>query len=390
MLGKNKSGKNKNGFRSLESYRTWIEIDKNAVKNNYGIFRGMINPETKLWAVVKSNAYGHGLSVFSQVINKLGIDGFCVDSLLEGLKLRKDGIEKPILVLGPTLYNLFDLAYKEKITLTISNFESLREVTKLKLIPKFHIKIDSGMSRQGFLEEDVPKVINFLKKSSLDFRKSFSGIYTHFASAKDINYPTYTELQFDNFNKILNLFKTAGFKNLEKHVAATGATLINKKYHLDAVRVGIGLYGLWPSRELEVQLSSAINLKPILSWRTLVSEVKNIKQGSFIGYDLVEKTDRPIKIAVLPLGYWHGFSRNLSGIGEILIKGKKCRVLGRVSMDLIVVDVTGADVCVGDYATIIGMDFKNNISAFEISSKSQTSYYEFVTRLNPLIKRVVV
>jgi alanine racemase len=224
----------------------------------------------------------------------------------------------------------------------------------------------------------------------LDFRKSFSGIYTHFASAKDINYPTYTELQFDNFNKILNLFKTAGFKNLEKHVAATGATLINKKYHLDAVRVGIGLYGLWPSRELEVQLSSAINLKPILSWRTLVSEVKNIKQGSFIGYDLVEKTDRPIKIAVLPLGYWHGFSRNLSGIGEILIKGKKCRVLGRVSMDLIVVDVTGADVCVGDYATIIGMDFKNNISAFEISSKSQTSYYEFVTRLNPLIKRVVV
>lgn len=382
--------KNKKGFQSAESYRTWIEINKNAVKNNYGIFREIVEPSTKLWAVVKSNAYGHGLSVFSRLINEFGVDGFCVDSLLEGLKLRKDKIHKPILVLGPTLYNLFDLAWKKKITLTVSNFESLKELGRLKLKPKFHIKIDTGMSRQGFLMEDVPRVINLIKKSELNLAQSFSGIYTHFASAKDVNYPTYTELQFDSFKKISNLFERAGFENLEKHVAATGATLIDKKYHLDAVRVGIGLYGLWPSKELEIQLASAIKLQPILSWRTLVSEVKNIKQGSFIGYDLVEKTDRPIKIAVLPFGYWHGFPRNLSGIGEILIKGKRCRVLGRVSMDLIVIDVTGVDAQVGDYATIIGMDLKESILASEISSKIQASYYEFVTRLNPLIKRVVV
>ena len=175
-----------------------------------------------------------------------------------------------------------------------------------------------------------------------------------------------------------------------KHCAATGATLINNKYHLDAVRIGIGLYGLWPSMELEAQLGNKIKLQPALSWYSVVSEVKDLKKGDYVGYDLVERVIRPSKIAVIPIGYWHGFDRRLSGIGEVLINGRRARVLGRVSMDLIVVDVTGIKCKFGDRATLIGKQGKEEITLYEMARKIGTSHYEVVTRINPLIERTII
>lgn len=369
---------------SVKHLKTWIEISKKAVIRNVKTFRSLVSDKTGIWAVVKSNAYGHGLIVFSKIANDADVNGFCVDSVKEGNKLRANDIVKPILVLGPTLPALFKEAVDNKIIITISNKDALKDFLKSPEKPDFHLKIDSGMHRQGFYPEEIPEIITSLKKA----KDNFKGIYTHFCSAKDINYPTYTELQFNNFNKALAVLEKASFNNLIKHAAATGGTLINKNYHLDAVRVGIGLYGLWPSKELNIQFPE-IKLEPVFSWYALVSEIKKIKKGDYIGYDLVERVAKDGKIAVLPIGYWHGFARAFSSIGHILIGGKSARVLGRVSMDLIVVDVTGIDCKVGSEAVIIGKQGNKEIAAPDAASQIGTSHYELITRVNPLIERIV-
>jgi len=368
----------------VKHLKTWIEISKKAVAKNVGTFRSLVSGKTKIWAVVKSNAYGHGLIAFSKLAENAGVDGFCVDSVKEGNKLRENGIVKPILVLGPTLPVLFKEALNNKITITISNRDALKDYLKSPNKPDLHLKIDSGMHRQGFYPEDIPKIISSLKK----VKNNLKGAYTHFCSAKDINYPTYTELQFSNFQKAVKILEKAGFNNLIKHAAATGGTLINKKYHLDAVRIGIGFYGLWPSKELNIQFPE-IKLEPVFSWHALVSEVKRAKKGDYIGYDLVERITKDSKIAVVPIGYWHGFPRAFSSAGSVLISGKPAKVLGRVSMDLIVVDVTGIKCRAGDEAVIVGRQGKAEISAGDAAGQAGTSHYELITRVNPLIERII-
>ena len=364
--------------------KTWIEINKKAVEKNIKTFRGLVGKKIRLWAVVKSNAYGHGLIAFSKIANKSGADGFCVDSVIEGCKLRANGISKPILVLGPTLPVLFKDALDNKIIITISNKDALKNFLKSPNKPSFHLKIDSGMHRQGFYPEETSKIIVSLKK----VKNKFKGVYTHFCAAKDINYPTYTEMQFKNFNRALAMLQKAGFDGLIRHAAATGGTLINKKYHLDAVRIGIGFYGLWPSKELNIQFSE-IKLEPVFSWRALVSEIKNIKKGDYVGYDLAERAVKNGRIAIIPIGYWHGFSRALSSVGMVLINSRSAKVLGRVSMDLIVVDVTDIKCRVGDEAVIIGRQGKVEIAAGDVAGQVGTSHYELITRVNPLIERII-
>ncbi len=369
--------------------RTWVEISAAAVKHNVKLMRSILAPKTALWAVVKSNAYGHGIFVMPQLLDAVGVDGFCVDTLMEGVRLREAGIKKPILVLGLTLPNLLGLAAESNIAITISNFEILDAYLKLKNPPKFHLKLDTGMHRQGFYVADLPEVIKFLTSRPHTLNPNLVGVYTHFASAKDLNYPAYTEMQFAEYQKGIAILKKAGFKNFMQHVAATGGALINKKYHLNAVRCGIGLYGLWPSKELEMQIPE-LGFRPVLSWHAVIGEVKNIKKGDYVGYDLVERAIRDSRAAILPVGYWHGFPRSLSGVGEVLIGSKRCRVLGRVSMDMIAVDVGGTICKFGDMATLIGFQKNNNVSAGDVARLAGTSHYEIIARINPLIERVVV
>jgi alanine racemase len=371
------------------SVRTWITISSRAVRANIHAFRKLIGPKVRLWAVVKSNAYGHGLSLFSRLASRHGIDGFCVDSIVEGIRLREDGITKPILVVGYTLPVHFAEAKKRDITVAISTFEGLRAIAKIgSRAPRFHIKVDTGMHRQGFQFDDIVRVIKTISNDKFLISK-IEGIFTHFATAKDITYPAYTERQFEEFQKMRSLFEQAGFKKLMCHTSATGGTLFNKKYHLDAVRIGIGMYGVWPSQELETELSD-MRLSPVLSWYSLIGEIKNLKRGDYVGYDITERLTRPTRVAVIPVGYWHGFSRSLSSAGDILVKGKRARVLGRVSMDMISVDVTGILCHVGDKVTIIGKDKKEEITVQEFARRAGRSPYEVVTCINPLIARDII
>jgi alanine racemase len=361
--------------------RTWIEVDKAAVAKNYGVFRKVIGDSCKLMAVAKSNAYGHSLIDFSRLVSSLGADWIGVDSVLEALALRREGIKKPILVLGYTLPENFKDAAENRISLTISTIGNLKKAALLRKPLLVHLKIDTGMHRQGFFTDELNRVVPYFEKGS---RLILEGVYTHFAAAKNPAFPKYTEGQIDEFLKATGFFEVRGFKFL-KHAAATSGTLLFPESHFDMVRVGIGLYGLWPSPETRTYCKGRMKLEPALAWKTIIGEIKNLPRGARVGYDLIEKMDNPSKIAVLPVGYWHGYPRVLSGIGHAIVNGVRAKVIGRVSMDMIVVDISKVkNARVGDEAILIG----GNATAEEMAALSETTHYEIITRLNPLIKRV--
>jgi alanine racemase len=366
-------------------YRTWIEVSKSAIKNNYNIFRNLIKPGVQLMAVVKSNAYGHELLSFSKYVSSLGTDWLGVDSITEAKALREAGIKKPILVLGYTLPVHFGLASTNNISLTISSFENLSALVKSGKKVSVHLKFDTGMHRQGFCPSDAKKVCDSIKKFS---KINIQGVYTHFASAKKPDSHKETERQITQFNQAVKTIQDQGF-GPTVHASATAGTLNYPNAHFNMVRIGIGMYGLWPSPETQKAYKSKLNLIPTLTWKTIISEIKWVDAGEKVGYDYTETLARKSQLAVLPIGYWHGYWRAFSSKAFVLIGGKRCKVIGRVAMDMIVVDVTNIKgIKVGDDAVLIGKQGKEEISAGELARLANTTHYEIVTKLNPLIKKV--
>jgi len=371
--------------------RTWVEINTRALKHNYSVFRKLVGGKM-LMAVAKSNAYGHGLVPFSKTMEKFGVDWIGVDSVKEAIRLRKEGIKKPILVLGYTMPENINLAVSKKISITISSFDGLNglialpSASKKKL--KIHLKIDTGMSRQGFLSQDIHKVINFIESRSLT--ASIEGIYTHFAQAKSPNFSKSTMEQIQKFNEVVSAIKKVGLRPIV-HASATSGSVLFPEAHFGMVRVGIGMYGLWPSEEVRAVYGPKIRLKPALYWKAVISEVKKVSMGNGVGYDFTEKLDRDSLLAISPVGYWHGYPRMLSSRGVVLVKGKRARVIGRVSMSMIVLDVTDIKgVKAGNEIILIGKGEKEEISAEEVASLCNTINYEIVTRINPLIRRIYI
>ncbi len=385
--------------------RTWIEIDRKAIRHNFGVFRKLIKKKTKLMAVVKSNAYGHGLIDFSKEMEKLGADFLGVDSMTEARALRREGISLPILVLGYTMPELFSEAATDGISLTVSTFETLDATRKFcgnqtstrkpsfhKVPPlKIHIKVDTGMHRQGFLLPDFPRLISFLKSKILNLKSPsilIEGLFTHFASAKNPAFPRDTKNQIAEFKKWITAFKQAG-ANPIIHAAATGGAMLFPESHFDMVRIGIGLYGLWPAKEVREHLKQRIMLRPVLTWKSFITEIKKLPLGSRIGYDLTEELSEDSTVAIVPIGYWHGYPRALSSIGRVVVRGKECKVLGRVSMDMLTIDVSRVPKPkVGDEVVALGGADSLPASATGLSHLLDASWYEVVTRLNPLIKRI--
>lgn len=371
---------------SHEGIRTWVEIDAKAIRNNYRIFRKFIPRNVHIAGVVKSNAYGHNLAEFALELERCGVDMLAVDSLVEALSLRKAGVRTEILVLGYTLPELFSEAAKNNIHITISSKESLLRLTETPRFRKIpiHLKVDTGMHRQGFLLSELAEVMEIITESKL----TIAGLYTHFASAKDPHEKTFTQKQISEFCIWKSAFEAVGLFPVS-HVSATGGMLSFPGSSFDMVRVGIGMYGVWPSREIENALTGKMKLNPVLSWKTIISEFKIVSAGSGIGYDLAERVERPSKIAVCPIGYWHGYPRALSNKSEVLVRGVRAKVLGRVSMDMIVIDITDVPrVKVGDEVVLIGSSCEEEITAKELAEIAGTTAYEILTRINPLIKRI--
>ena len=344
-------------------------------------------------AVVKSNAYGHGLIDFSKEMEKLGADFLGVDSMTEARALRRQGIKMPILVLGYTMPELFAEAARDDISLAVSTFETLTTLAKAR-IPKplkIHIKVDTGMHRQGFLAEDASRVLSsLLRIKDKGLRIETEGLFTHFASAKNPAFPKDTRDQLAEFKKWIVAFRQSGLEPIV-HAAATASAMLFPESHFDMVRIGIGLYGLWPAPEVRDYLKSRITLRPALAWKSFITEVKKLPKGSRIGYDLTEALVKDSMVAVVPVGYWHGYPRALSSIGRVLVRGRECKVLGRVSMDMLSVDVTGVkNARVGDEVIVMDGYDTSPVSAAGIARSLDASWYEVITRLNPLIKRIYV
>jgi alanine racemase len=337
--------------------------------------------------VVKSNAYGHNLSEFAHELEDLDVDYLAVDSAVEGIALRGKGIKAPILVLGYTLPEMIQLAQKSNIEIALSNFDYFSEIKKLELGKpvKVHIKVDTGMHRHGFQLDEMKRLLLELKKNKTI---EVIGLFTHFAAAKNPAFPNQTKAQINTFNTWREAFNKEGIKVLA-HASATSGTILFPEAHFDMVRVGIGFYGIWPSRETQAFAEHKFKLKTPLSWKTLVAEVKKVKAGEKFGYDYTEKLNHDSTIAILPIGYWHGYPRALSSIGQVIINGQKAKVVGRICMDIIMVDISNLkEIKVGDEVTIIGRDGKEEITVDDIATLIDGSSYEVVTRINPLIKRI--
>jgi len=374
--------------------RTWIEIDKKKAKKNFKALKKILSPNTKFGAVTKSNAYGHGLVGYSRLMEEFGADWILVDSIMEARTLRRERVKQPILVLGYTLPENFSLAIKNKVSLTISSFENLKIVSNKKI--RIHLKFDTGMSRQGFLKKDLNKIFKLIKNKPV----IIEGIYTHFAKAKVPKERGETDKQLKEFLEIKKAFEDEGYKPIV-HAGATSGGIVYNDSHFDMVRFGIGIYGLWPEKAVKKsfekpartssRMGGKLKLEPVLSWKTIVSEVKELPKGSGVGYDLTYTLKRKSKVAVCPVGYWHGYLRALSNKSDVLVRGKRARLLGRVSMGMIVVDVTQIpNVKVGDVVTLIGKDGRSEVTADELADLAGTINYEIVTRINPLSRRFYI
>lgn len=369
------------------SLRTWIDLDRAALAHNVLTFRSLLPPDCRLMAVCKSNAYGHGLYDLAPVLQEMGVDWFSVDSIVEAATLRDKGLHKPILVLGYTLPSRFAEAAKHGVSLTVSSFENLRALARLRGTRrlKIHLKLDTGMHRQGFLPPRWEEVLRLVRTCGR--RVELEGIYTHFAAAKDPGRRDYTEQQIEEFERAVVCFREAGLRPI-RHANATAGVLNYPRAHYDLARVGIGLMGYWPSSETKRAWEKQVVLKPALSWRTIISETKTLGKGMGIGYDLTETLRRRTAIGICPIGYWHGFPRSLSRVGEVLVRGRRAKVLGTVSMDMIVIDLGRGDgVRVGDVVTVIGRDGRDEITVYEVAGRAGVSHYELLTRLNPLIQK---
>lgn len=367
--------------------RTWVEIDYAAIQKNTETLKALLAENVSLIGVVESNAYNHGLVESARAILRGGATWLAVSELNEALTLRSRGIKAPIIVLGYTFPELYKLAADKNVSLTISSLESLRTLAGMRLKKKLriHLKFDTGLHRQGILETHVQQVVRTL--SAPRFPAILEGAYTHFAVMEDPMRQEYSRAQARTFKSIMARLAQRGFAPMT-HISATSGILFSRDFNFDAARGGIGLYGLWPSPEIR-KWADGTELVPALAWKTIITEVKLVNRGVRVGYDLTHETSRASRLAIIPVGYWHGLPRSLSNAGQVLVSGKRADIVGRVSMDMTIIDVTDIpSVAAGDEVVIIGRQGKECISVEEFAEKAGTINYEAVTRINPLIPRV--
>lgn len=379
--------------------RTWIEIDRQALLHNLEQFLHLIGSSRRALCVVKSNAYGHGLKEISDILlhSPFYIQHplwFGVDSIDEALSLREQGITLPILTLGYVPLDRLADAVERDIRLTVYNPETLHALAHLKsqnsnLKARIHIKVDTGTSRQGILPEHLMEFIRAIPAGV-----EFEGLCTHFANIEDTTDHSYARVQLERFQKAIADLETAGISVPVKHAACSAAAVLFPETHFDMVRLGISLYGIWSSKETLVSAKSRTEnfiLRPALSWKTRVAQIKTIPAGSPVSYGLTERVSRESRLAVIPVGYYDGFDRRLSSVGNVLIRGKRAKIMGRVCMNMMMADVTDIpEAALEDEVVLIGKQGSEHISADEVAQKIGTIPYELLARLNPLLPRVVV
>lgn len=356
----------------------WIEIDLDKFENNMKVIKNKITTGTEIMSVVKSDAYRLGAIPLSYISNELGIKFYAVATLEEALRLKKEFPDANILILGYTPANLFEDAIKNEITLTIFSLEdaiSLEEKAReIGKKAKIHLAVDSGMSRIGFIpsENSLNEVTKIFELENV----YVEGIFSHFAACESD--PEFTKKQFTSFTNFIKEIENCGYNFKYKHIANSSSVLYHREYDLDIVRPGIIQFGYTDSKKMPEEFG----LKEILSIKAQIASIREVKSGETVGYERFYKCDKDTKVVTLPLGYADAFPRILSEKIEVLINGKRCKQIGLICMDQMMVDASGVDCEVGDEVVLIGRQGDEEIRIRDICHFSGDCETSFITHFN--------
>jgi alanine racemase len=371
----------------------WAELDAKAPEHNLAELKRGSAPGVLFCAVLKANAYGHGVREMVGLLPSA--DWFGVNSLEEALELRRLGVSRPIVVLGHVPLDRLGEAVDAELSLTVYNLQTIERLSALcgwGRGAKVHLKIETGTGRQGILPEDLERFLSTLGSAR---GVTLEGLSTHFANIEDTLNHAYAERQLEVFNDALAAVSRAAGRPRIIHTTCTAASILFPKTHFTMLRVGIGLYGLWPSRETFLSAQQGTQpvpqLKPVLSWKTKIVQIKSLAEGSYVGYGCSYRTTRKTLVGVLPIGYSDGYDRALGNRAHVLVRGKRAPVIGRICMNLSMVDLTDIPgTALDDEVVLLGNAGDERISAETMAEWAGTINYEIVARLSPLFPRIVV
>ncbi|MSP37976.1 MAG: alanine racemase [Deltaproteobacteria bacterium] len=369
----------------LKGRPTRSDIDHAALRWNLRQIQKKIGPRVKILSMVKANAYGHGAVAVARTLAKSGSDAFGVATVEEGIELRDSRIKQPILVLAGAYVEQLDELLEYKLTpvlhdsATLTAFERKARRRKIKL--NFQLEVDTGMGRIGFPSAEIEAWLTTLAKLKA---LKLAGVFSHFSEAESAN-EKYAAKQLKTFQRVLDRLNEVGIVQAPAHMSKSAALITTPAANFSMVRPGLILYGMYPAANLKKQIS----LKPVLAWKTRIIQLKRAPIGTSIGYGRTFVTKRNSLIATLPVGYADGYRRLLSNRAQVLVRGKRVPVVGRVSMDLTTVDVTDIrNVQQGDEVVLLGRQGGGEISADEMAAWADTISYEIFTSIGARVPRI--
>lgn len=364
---------------------THVVVNLKIIKENFHKIKEAVKP-SKVMPILKANAYGHGLIKIAQTLEKEGADYLGVAFLEEGILLRRQGIKMPILVLGGIWGNQIPTFLKYNLTMTASSIDKARQIdyeaSKQNIKAKVHLKIDTGMERIGVHYYNADKFFDEVVKLK---NIEIEGIYSHFANADNGNID-YTKLQFDRFKQAIDYFEHLNYGPIIRHISNSGGILQLPEANLDMVRPGIMLYGVYPSDKTK----RTIEVKPALTWKSLVIYFKVIKAGHPVGYGSKWVASRDVRAVTVPVGYGDGYMRRMSDKAHVIINKKKYPVIGTISMDQIVVNIEKDSAYNGDEVILIGKQGDCEITVDDLASWAETIPYEILTGINTRVPRIYI
>jgi alanine racemase len=360
-------------------------VDHGALRFNLSKIRERVGPRVKILSMVKANAYGHGAGAVTHTLRGAGSDAFGVATVSEGIELRRAGIEAPILIVGGTYEEQLGDLIEHSLTPAVYDVDGLEKldaaVGRRGAMLGIHLKIDTGMGRLGLAAADYESWSGAIKKLGA---LRLDGIFSHFSHAESVA-GDYTRRQLEIFNDVLERLRGANIRPPLAHLANSAATITLPSAYFDMVRPGIMLYGVHPAADM----AAAIDLQPVLTWKTKILQLKKVPAGSSISYGQTFVAKRESLIATLPVGYADGYPRLLSNRGEVLVRGQSAPVAGRVCMDLTMIDVTDIrNVRQGDEVILLGRQGDAEISADRLAAWANTISYEILTSISARVPRI--
>lgn len=367
-----------------------IEVDSGALTHNIKELRRLVASPVRLMAVVKANAYGHGLLLASRAFLAGGAEVLGVHSWSEARRLRENGLDVPVVILGPMSLEEAALAAEANVEFTVASLAALTWAAECGREVNIHLKVETGVNRQGVTEAEIPQVRELLQANN---QVNLIGLSSHFADIEDTTNHDFSRIQMKRFEGYRKLLEGVGSGSLEIHMTCSAATLLWPEVHGGIARVGISAYGLWPSRETLVSFrevgAEKITLLPALTWKCRISQVRKVPAGETVGYGRAWKAMTDSTIAVLPIGYSDGWPRALGGRGYVLIGGYRAPLVGRICMNLCMVDVSCIPgVQAGDQAVLLGAQGSEVITPEMLADQLGTISYEVLTLLGDTWSRV--